>query len=234
MIQALVQMRMFTRDLPQSVFFYTKVLGLSGEWRGPHRLVLTAGTTLLELCDDRADVPLRPRNDLAYGGQNFCFRAQGNPDKMVAYLQSAGAKLVEDAIHTRQGAIGAIRSIYLLDPDCNLVEIGVYEPSDLAFQITGMDHVVLIAEDLQQAMAFYKQELHLTGDGFDGHGVVEFGVQKMNIHEKYPRYRPHEPYAAKGCLSLTFYVSGDASPAEPVLYDPDGNCICFVTGQEGG
>ena len=81
-------------------------------------------------------------------------------------------------------------------------------------------------------MAFYQGKLGLSGKTEDGHGVVNIGVQKLNIHQGQPRYRPHVPYAAKGCVTMTLLATAEEAalcraPEQHALgaWDPSGNFV---------
>jgi len=60
------------------------------------------------------------------GSLDLCFIADRPLDDVVAKLQAARVKIVEGPVK-KTGAVGPIRSVYVRDPDLNLVEISVYE-----------------------------------------------------------------------------------------------------------
>lgn len=96
---------------------------------------------------------------------------------------------------------------------------------------------VLVVDSLEGTMAFYQGELGLPGKTEDGHGVVNIGVQKLNIHQGQPRYRPHIPYAAKGCVTMTLLSAAvEIVPGQTLergrteqhalgVWDPCGNLV---------
>lgn len=222
MIHEIYQLSFQVRDLATSVRFYKDILGMPGQWVSDAEFLLSAGNAQLRLRSGMDGDDPAARNLPAFGGQNFCLRAQGDPDTLVQQLRSAGGELVEDCVHVRAGAVGALHSIYLFDPDHNLVEVGIYQPSRLQMRITGLDHVVLVVDSLERTMAFYQGKLELPGKTEDGHGVVNIGVQKLNIHQGQPRYRPHIPYAAKGCVTMTLLDTEEEAALRRVLEQADG------------
>jgi len=56
------------------------------------------------------------------GALDLCFIADRPLDNVIAELQRKNAKIIEGPVQ-RTGATGPIRSIYLRDPDLNLIEI---------------------------------------------------------------------------------------------------------------
>ena len=60
------------------------------------------------------------------GSLDLCFIAAVPLDEVVDKLRAAGIKIIEGPVR-KTGAMGPIRSVYVRDPDLNLVEISVYE-----------------------------------------------------------------------------------------------------------
>ncbi|WP_201722735.1 VOC family protein [Caulobacter sp. BP25] len=56
------------------------------------------------------------------GSLDLCFIADQPLDAVIAILAAKGVAIVEGPVQ-RTGATGPIRSIYLRDPDGNLIEI---------------------------------------------------------------------------------------------------------------
>ncbi|WP_390824145.1 VOC family protein [Aliarcobacter cryaerophilus] len=59
------------------------------------------------------------------GSADLCFILEENLEEIVLYLQKEGIK-IEEGIVERTGANGKIKSIYLRDPDLNLIELSNY------------------------------------------------------------------------------------------------------------
>lgn len=59
------------------------------------------------------------------GSLDLCFIAKIPLDKFIAHLKEVNWPIVEGPV-PRTGAIGSIRSVYLRDPDFNLVEVSEY------------------------------------------------------------------------------------------------------------
>ncbi|MBR1374672.1 MAG: VOC family protein [Cardiobacteriaceae bacterium] len=60
-----------------------------------------------------------------YGTEDFCLIAEGNIESIKEEIEARGGK-IEEGIVERNGRLGKMSSIYLRDPDGNLVEIAVY------------------------------------------------------------------------------------------------------------
>lgn len=59
------------------------------------------------------------------GSADFCLIASTPISDVVAHLTACGVE-IEEGIVARTGATGPIQSVYLRDPDNNLVEISEY------------------------------------------------------------------------------------------------------------
>jgi catechol 2,3-dioxygenase-like lactoylglutathione lyase family enzyme len=70
--------------------------------------------------EPRADAPTP-------GSADFCLISAAPLPEAIAHLQSCGVAIIEGPV-PKTGARGPIRSVYLRDPDFNLVEISTYEP----------------------------------------------------------------------------------------------------------
>ena len=56
------------------------------------------------------------------GALDLCFLASRPLDEIIAHIKSKGVEIIEGPVR-RTGACFPIRSIYLRDPDLNLIEI---------------------------------------------------------------------------------------------------------------
>jgi catechol 2,3-dioxygenase-like lactoylglutathione lyase family enzyme len=117
-----------TRDLDACVRFYTGVLGMKLEkFRTPteERLALKFGRQKINLHLWGSE--FTPRAHVAVPGSlDLCFIASVSLDDVMATLKSNNIPIHEGPVK-KTGAMGPIRSVYVRDPDLNLVEISVYE-----------------------------------------------------------------------------------------------------------
>ena len=100
--------------------FYTEVLGMD--------LVTFQGRTALRFGDQKINLHQRGHefNPKAAhptpGSADLCFLTTTSLEDVIAYLTEQKVHIEEGPVE-RDGAIGKLRSIYLRDPDRNLIEI---------------------------------------------------------------------------------------------------------------
>ena len=121
-----------TRDKDACVRFYTQVLGMKlSTFRTPteERMALSFGSQKINLHEWGRE--FTPRAHVAVPGSlDLCFIASVPLDQVVARLNSFEIKIIEGPV-TKTGAVGPIRSVYVRDPDLNLIEISVYAEATL-------------------------------------------------------------------------------------------------------
>jgi catechol 2,3-dioxygenase-like lactoylglutathione lyase family enzyme len=113
-----------TRDLAGCVKFYTEVLGMKLEkFQTPTetRLALKFGQQKLNLHEWGKE--FTPRAHVAAPGTlDLCFIAAIPLEQVMAKLKAAGVPILEGPV-MKTGAVSKLRSVYVRDPDLNLVEI---------------------------------------------------------------------------------------------------------------
>jgi catechol 2,3-dioxygenase-like lactoylglutathione lyase family enzyme len=116
-----------TRDREACVRFYTEVLGMQLEsFRTPTetRWALRFGAQKINLHEWGRE--FTPRAHVAAPGTlDLCFIAAVPLDNVIERLKSFNIKIMDGPV-AKTGAQGPIRSVYVRDPDLNLVEISVY------------------------------------------------------------------------------------------------------------
>ena len=127
MIQAFDHVVMTCANLDATVDFYTRVLGMRlevfGEPPKPQRKALRFGDQKLNLhqAGDKNVTDIYARNPTA-GSLDLCLLAAVPLDEVIAKLATHGVPIEVGPVK-RTGARWPIRSIYIRDPDQNLVEI---------------------------------------------------------------------------------------------------------------
>ena len=116
-----------TRDLTSCLHFYSEILGMKIEkFQTPtaQRLALKFGNQKINLHEWGRE--FTPRAHIAAPGTlDLCFIASVSLDDVVQKLQKNNITIIEGPV-MKTGANGPIRSVYVRDPDLNLVEISVY------------------------------------------------------------------------------------------------------------
>ena len=115
-----------TRDLSSCLHFYSQILGMKFEkFETP-----TETRIALKFGDQKINVhewgrEFTPRAHVAAPGTlDLCFVASVSLEKVIEKLQQSNVKIIEGPV-MKTGATSKIRSVYVRDPDLNLVEIAV-------------------------------------------------------------------------------------------------------------
>ena len=118
-----------TRDTAACIRFYTEVLGMRLErFRTPteERLALKFGAQKINLHEWGRE--FEPRAHVAVPGSlDLCLIAAVPLEEVIEKLRSSGVRIVEGPV-AKTGAVSKLRSVYVRDPDLNLVEISVQSP----------------------------------------------------------------------------------------------------------
>jgi catechol 2,3-dioxygenase-like lactoylglutathione lyase family enzyme len=110
-----------TARTEQCIDFYTRVLGMKLERFGQNRMALKFGNQKINLHEKGKE--FEPKATVAVpGALDVCFIAGVPLDQVMARLAACGVAIVEGPV-MKTGAQGPIRSVYVRDPDGNLVEI---------------------------------------------------------------------------------------------------------------
>ena len=122
-IERLDHLVLTVADLGKTVDFYTRVLGMEAVTFGGGRTALTFGRSKINL--HQAGHEFEPKAHRATpGSADVCLIVEDSLDDVVAELTATGVAIVEGPVD-RTGATGPIRSVYVRDPDGNLVELSV-------------------------------------------------------------------------------------------------------------
>ena len=115
-----------TRDLEGCVRFYTEVLGMKLErFRTPteERVALKFGAQKINLHEWGRE--FAPRAHVAAPGTlDLCFIASVPLEAVMDRLKQSGIPVLEGPV-MKTGAVSRLRSVYVRDPDLNLIEISV-------------------------------------------------------------------------------------------------------------
>ena len=121
MIDHLDHLVLTTTDEAACVRFYVDGLGMTLERFGDGRQAFRFGHQKINLhvkgreFEPKAHLPVP-------GSLDLCFIADVPLDEVMARLAARGLAVIEGPV-MRTGAVSKIRSVYLRDPDLNLIEI---------------------------------------------------------------------------------------------------------------
>jgi len=111
-------------DIDKTVEFYTKVLGMEKEIFKGSRIALKFGNQKINL--HKLGNEFEPKAfNVKNGSADLCFIINTPLIEAKNYIESLGIE-IEEGIVSRTGALGEIESIYLRDPDKNLIELSNY------------------------------------------------------------------------------------------------------------
>jgi catechol 2,3-dioxygenase-like lactoylglutathione lyase family enzyme len=111
-------------DIERTCAFYTRVLGMEVVHFGEGRTALCFGQQKINL--HAADnIPGLVADKPTPGSGDLCFISEVPLGQVVAHLARCGVAIVAGP-GPRAGAVGTIQSVYIRDPDQNLVEISNY------------------------------------------------------------------------------------------------------------
>ena len=115
-----------TRDLASCLRFYSEILGMrleKFETPGATRLALKFGSQKINVHEWGRE--FTPRAHVAAPGTlDLCFIASVPLEAVIRKLEQNQVKIIEGPV-MKTGATSRIRSVYVRDPDLNLVEISV-------------------------------------------------------------------------------------------------------------
>jgi len=110
-----------TIDRAACVDFYTRVLGMQLETFAGGRFALRFGNQKINIHERGRE--FEPKAHLPVpGALDLCFIADRPLDSVIAHLRKCDWPIIEGPVE-RTGATSRLRSVYLRDPDLNLIEI---------------------------------------------------------------------------------------------------------------
>lgn len=111
-------------DIAATVDFYRDVLGMQPVTFGAGRHALTFGRQKLNLHQAGHEFEPKARQPTP-GSADLCLITATPLPEVIAHLRDHGVDIEEGPV-TRTGATGHLTSVYVRDPDGNLIEISNY------------------------------------------------------------------------------------------------------------
>lgn len=126
-VDALDHLVLTVRDIDQTLAFYTRGLGMRAEVfsaaDGTQRHALTFGAQKINLHLARRE--FEPKADKPVpGSADLCFLTSQPLELWQSHLDQFGIAVIDGPV-PRTGATGPVLSLYVRDPDGNLIEISV-------------------------------------------------------------------------------------------------------------
>ncbi|KAI9665709.1 MAG: hypothetical protein M1821_003643 [Bathelium mastoideum] len=129
-VKSLDHLVLTVKDIPATISFYEKYLGMksasftSSSSASPPatRYALSFGTQKINLHQLGAEFEPKAKS-VCPGSADLCFVADKPVDQVLSKLKEEGIEVLEGGeVVERTGAVGKIRSVYIRDPDGNLIE----------------------------------------------------------------------------------------------------------------
>ncbi|EBD5984538.1 VOC family protein [Salmonella enterica subsp. diarizonae] len=111
-------------DISTTIRFYEEVLGFSAVTFKQNRKALIFGAQKINLHQQEMEFEPKASRPTP-GSADLCFITSTPINNVVSEILQAGIPIVEGPVE-RTGATGEIMSIYIRDPDGNLIEISQY------------------------------------------------------------------------------------------------------------
>ncbi|MBB5181082.1 catechol 2,3-dioxygenase-like lactoylglutathione lyase family enzyme [Planomicrobium koreense] len=125
MINRLDHFVLTVENIQQTCDFYGNVLGMEVKEFGEGRKALHFGQQKINLHEAGNEFEPKARSPLP-GSADLCFISDEPLEKLLEHLKQNGVAVEEGPV-SRTGASGTIQSLYIRDPDGNLVELSNYE-----------------------------------------------------------------------------------------------------------
>ena len=121
MISHLDHLVLTTHDIDACKDFYTRVLGMRAQSFGKGRLAFHFGQQKINVHERGREI--EPKAHLPVpGALDLCFITHEALERVIEHLNVQRWPILEGPV-PRTGATGPIRSVYVRDPDLNLIEI---------------------------------------------------------------------------------------------------------------
>lgn len=123
-ITALDHLVLTVADMTKTIDFYVNILGMIEVTFGDNRKALQFGNQKINLHQKGNEILPNARYATC-GSADLCLLTDTPLDMVMSHLMLHNVAII-DGIVPRTGAVGKINSIYINDPDGNLIEISSY------------------------------------------------------------------------------------------------------------
>ena len=123
-IKSIDHLVLTVKDIDKTIQFYTNVLGMEKEIFNQNRVALKFGHQKINLHKLTDEFEPKALN-IKEGSSDLCFITETSVEEFKKHIEDNKIELIQGPIK-RTGAMGEIISIYIRDPDGNLIEISNY------------------------------------------------------------------------------------------------------------
>jgi catechol 2,3-dioxygenase-like lactoylglutathione lyase family enzyme len=109
------------RSIEETCAFYANVLGMQVMTFGGGRKALQFGTQKINLHEAGKEFEPKALKPVP-GSGDFCLITQIPLEQVIAHLKACNIPIIEGPVD-KTGATGPLKSVYVRDPDGNLVEV---------------------------------------------------------------------------------------------------------------
>lgn len=123
-VERLDHLVLTVRDVEATCAFYERVLGMRATTFGGGRRALAFGAQKINMHQSGNEFEPRAAHPTP-GSADLCLVTESGTQEILDHLQESGITPVEGPVG-RSGAVGEMTSVYLRDPDGNLIEVSTY------------------------------------------------------------------------------------------------------------
>jgi catechol 2,3-dioxygenase-like lactoylglutathione lyase family enzyme len=123
-IERLDHLVLTVKNISTTCDFYSRALGMEVVTFGNNRKALAFGCQKINLHEAGREVDPKAHRPTP-GSADLCFITQEPVARIIEHFNRLGIQIIEVPVK-RTGALGPIESVYLRDPDGNLIEISNY------------------------------------------------------------------------------------------------------------
>lgn len=123
-IERLDHLVLTVKNIEETCRFYSTVLGMEIVDFGKNRKALKFGNQKINFHEAGKEFEPKSENPTP-GSADLCFITESKIEEVIKEIQFHNVPIIEDPV-ILTGTLGKIRSIYIRDPDNNLLEISNY------------------------------------------------------------------------------------------------------------
>ncbi len=120
-VERLDHLVLTVKDIGATCEFYSRMLGMQVVTFGEGRKALTFGSQKINLHEQGKEFEPKAGNPTP-GSADLCFITRTPLSQVIEHLHAQGVDILQGPVQ-RTGATGTMLSIYVRDPDLNLIEL---------------------------------------------------------------------------------------------------------------